>query len=239
MPITIRALLFDLDDTLYSRTAAFRRWAQEFVHDDLGLAEDDPRCQEAIKHIMDLDGWGYSPRETFFSKIKETYPYHPMLQSSVDQLIETYKRWFLEHIRPEEGTQRLLTALQEAGLPFGIITNGATSRQFHRIRVLGLDLLTSCIFISEQFGCEKPDSAIFLAAAACLGHEPDNILFIGDHPRNDIWGAHQVGMHTAWLHRQREWPAQLIETPPDYIIGSLGELHALLNISQKGKEDGQ
>jgi len=229
MPNTIRALLFDLDDTLYSRNAAFRRWAQEFVHNDLGLAEDDQRCQEAVEHIIDLDEWGYSPREMLFRKIKEAH--HPILQKSVGQLIETYNHQFLDHIRLEEETQRLLTALKGAGLPFGIITNGAMSRQLHRIRVLGLDELISCIFISERFGCEKPDSAIFLAAAACLGYEPDDILFIGDHPQKDIWGARRVRMHTAWLHHQREWPAELMETPPDYSIGSLGELCALLDIT--------
>lgn len=231
MPTAIRALLFDLDDTLHSRNAAFHRWVQVFVRDDLGLAEDDPRYQEAIERITELDDKGYGPREIFFSKIKETYPYLPMLQSSVDQLIEFYKSRFLEHLRPEEETQRLLTALKGAGLPFGIITNGATSHQLQRIRVLGLDLLTSCIFVSEQFGCEKPDPTIFLAAAASLGYEPDDILFVGDHPRNDIWGAQRAGMRTAWLHLQREWPAELVETPPDYIIGSLGELYAVLNIS--------
>src|SRR5579884_2120012 len=124
MPNTIRALLFDLDDTLHSRNAAFNRWVQEFVRDDLGLVDDDPRFQETIEQLTDLDGCGYNPRKIFFSKIKDAYPYRPMLQSSVDQLIETHTRRFLEHIRPEEETQHLLTALKGAGMPFGIITNG-------------------------------------------------------------------------------------------------------------------
>jgi putative hydrolase of the HAD superfamily len=102
------------------------------------------------------------------------------------------------------------------------------------MRVLGLDQLTSCIFISESFGCDKPDSAIFLAAAASLGYEPNDIIFIGDHPHKDIWGARRVGMHTAWLRHQREWPTELMETPPDYIIGSLCELCPLLDISPGG-----
>lgn len=229
MPNIIRALLFDLDDTLYSRSAAFRRWAREFVCDDLGLAGDDQHCQEAVEQIIDLDNCGYSPRELLFRKIKEAH--HPKLQRSVDQLIETYNHRFLDHIRLEEETQSLLTTLKGVGLPFGIITNGAMSRQPHKVRVLGLDELTSCIFISERFGCKKPASAIFLAAATCLGYEPGDILFIGDHPQKDIWGARRVGMHTAWLHHQREWPAELIETPPDYIIGSLNELYALLDIA--------
>lgn len=228
MPHTIRALLFDLDDTLYSRNAAFRKWAQEFVQHELGLAEDDPRCQEAVKQIIDLDEWGYSPRDTLFRKIKETH--QPLLQKGVGQLIEAFHRRFPDHMYMEEETRYLLTALKGAGLPFGIITNGPTSTQLRRVCVLGLDQLTSCIFVSEQFGCAKPDSAIFLAAAACLGYEPADILFIGDHPRNDMWGARQVGMHTAWLHHQRVWPVEIAEIEPDYVIGVLGELHGLLDI---------
>ncbi len=229
MPNTIRALLFDLDDTLYSRSAAFRRWTQEFVRDDLGLAEDDPRYQEVVERIIDLDDCGYSSRDMLFSEIKEARD--PILQESVEQLIATYNRRFLDHIREETGTQRLLKALKDAGLPFGIITNGVLPRQSNKIRVLGLDALTSCIFISQQFGCEKPDATIFLAAAACLGYEPGDILFIGDHPHKDIWGAQQVGMHTAWVQHQREWPAELAETQPDYSIGSLDELCSLLDIT--------
>ncbi len=230
MPSTIHALLFDLDDTLYSRNAAFHKWTQAFVRDNLKLAEDDPRYQEAIGQIIDLDEWGYSSRTTLFRKIKEAH--HLVLQDSVDQLLQTYQHQFINHICLQEETQHLLTTLKEASLPFGIITNGATSRQIRKIHALGFDRLTSCIFVSEQFGSSKPDATIFLAAAACLGYEPGNILFIGDNPQKDIWGAHQVGMHTAWLHHQRAWPVELLETPPDYIIGSLGELYPLLDISE-------
>ena len=228
MASTIDALLFDLDDTLYNRNAAFRKWAQVFVRDDLRMAEDDPRYQEAIEQIIELDEWGYSPRATLFLKIKEAH--HPVLQDSVDEMLQTYNRQFLDHIRSEEETEHLLAALKDAGLPFGIVTNGAIIRQHHKIHALGFDQLTSCIFISEQFGYSKPDSSIFLAAAACLRHEPCNILFVGDNAHKDIWGARQIGMHTAWLHHQRAWPVELVETPPDYIIGSLGELCPLLDI---------
>ncbi len=225
---TINALLFDLDDTLYSRDAAFRKWAQIFAREDLKLAEDDPHYQETIEQIVALDDGGYSSRIVLFSKIKEAHPL--LLQHSVDQLLQTYNRRFFDYVWAGEETQGLLTALKGAGLPFGIITNGATFRQLRKINILGFDQLTSCIFVSEQFGCKKPDATIFLAAADCLGHEPGHILFVGDNPLRDIWGAHQVGMHTAWLHHQREWPTELLETPPDYVISSLSELGSLLGI---------
>lgn len=61
----------------------------------------------------------------------------------------------------------LLHTLQNAHILFGIVTNGS-SHQRQKIEVLGLDQLTSCIFISELFGAKKPDASIFLAAASCL-----------------------------------------------------------------------
>jgi len=40
--------------------------------------------------------------------------------------------------------------------------------------------MTSCIFISAEFGCRKPDAAIFRAATSCVGAHPARVLFVGD-----------------------------------------------------------
>jgi len=91
--------------------------------------------------------------------------------------------------------------------------------------------LTSCIFISEVFGCKKPEAMIFLAAATCVGAAAVEVLFVGDNPYADICGAQRVGMKTAWLHRGRAWPSDLSSTPVDIIIGSLEELFTILGIA--------
>ena len=59
-----------------------------------------------------------------------------------------------------------LDVLDAAGIPFGIITNGPVQQNL-KIDQLGLRSRTKCIFISEEFGCSKPDPAIFQAAACC------------------------------------------------------------------------
>lgn len=219
MPYRISAILFDLDDTLFDRDRAFRSWAESFVRSHLE-ARDELRYREAVDCLVSLDAGGYCPRETLFSKIKESYP---SLQQSIDRLVETFYQQFLCHMSLDEETQRLLDALGKAGIPFGIVTNGS-HRQKHKIEVLGLDRLTSCIFISEVFGCKKPEAKIFLAAASCLGAPPKEVLFVGDNPYTDIWGAHHAGMKTAWLYRGRAWPSDLSDTPADIIIGSTDEL---------------
>jgi len=223
MPYRISAILFDLDDTLFDRDRAFRSWAESFVRTHLET-QGELRYREAVDCLVSLDAGGYCPRETLFSKLKESYP---SLQQSVDHLVEIFYQQFLCHMSLEEKTQRLLNALGQAGMPFGIVTNGSY-RQKHKIEVLGLDKLTSCIFISEVFGCKKPEAKIFLAAASCLGAAAGEVLFVGDNPNADICGAQRVGMKTAWLHRGRARPSDLSNTPADMIIDSLEELFTIL-----------
>ena len=226
MSYATNALLFDLDDTLFDRDRAFRSWAESFVRTHLE-AQDELRDREAVDCLVSLDAGGYCPRETLFSKLKESYP---SLQQSVDRLVETFYQQFLCHMSLEEETQRLLDALGQAGMPFGIVTNGSY-RQKHKIEALGLDRSTTCIFISEVFGSKKPEEKIFLAAVFCLGAVAGEVLFVGDNPYADILGAHHAGMKTAWLHRGRAWPSDLSSTPANIIIGSLGELFTILSLA--------
>lgn len=86
---------------------------------------------------------------------------------------------------------------------------------------MGLIRRTRCLFVSEAFGGEKPNPAIFLAAAQCLGAEPAQTLFAGDHPVNDIVGAQKAAMQTAWLPRGKPCPPQCCPAAPDWTLGSL------------------
>ena len=215
----IEAVLFDLDNTLYDRDATFLAWARWFVRERLGLSEDSPRA-EAIDLLVAMDASGYRPREDLFRGIKEMYP---SLESAVEELVADFYREHVSHLSLEPDSRLLLDALSAARIPFGIVTNGSAG-QILKIGKLGLDALTSCVYISALFGVRKPEPAIFLAAARDLGVQPRGILFVGDHPEADIAGAAAVGMRTAWLRRGREWPDRLAATPPDHTIGTLAEL---------------
>ena len=217
-------LLFDLDDTLYSRRAAFGSWLEAYLRDTLGLTDsaETARAQEAV-HALDRNGYG--SKQAIFEQLRTQYP---ALPGGPARSVETFFAEFLTHITPEAETEALLDALGRAGLPFGVITNGS-ARQWRKIEALRLDTRTSCLFVSETFGVKKPDPAIFHAAASCLGIPPADILFAGDNPAADIGGAHAAGMSAAWLHRDQVWP-ETLTFKPDFIIGSLAELPAILGI---------
>ncbi len=218
-------VLFDLDDTLYSRRAAFGSWLDAYLRDTLcvtGPAEI-ARVRDAV-HALDKNGYG--SKQAIFEHLHSQYPALPGVPA---HSLETFFAEFLLCVRPEADTETLLDTLARAQILFGVVTNGS-ARQWRKIEALGLDKRTSCLFVSETFGVKKPDPAIFHAAADCLGVLPADVLFVGDNPSADIGGAHAAGMPAAWLHRDQAWPAALA-SQPEFVIGSLAGLLPILGLT--------
>ncbi len=219
-------LLFDLDDTLYSRRVVFASWLESYLRGTLRLTDAAEIAQvQGMVHALDRNGYG--SKQAIFERLHTLYP---ALPGEPSRSLETFFAEFLTHIRPEAETEVLLDALADSRHPFGVITNGS-ARQWRKIEALGLDKRTSCLFVSETFGLKKPNPAIFHAAAAHLGISPANILFIGDNPVADILGAHAAGMPAAWLHRNQDWPGE-IKDKPQFVINALWEVADILRLSK-------
>jgi putative hydrolase of the HAD superfamily len=221
LPFPIAAMLFDLDDTLYDRDAAFQRWATALIetHGD-DLTPDKQAA--ALARMIALDEHGYGPKPDVFSVLAAM---HPACPPSPDEISVCFFEQFHRYVRPEAAATRLISALDRLGMPFGIVTNGRAA-QLRRIEALGLDGRAACVLVSDLHGCPKPAASIFLAAAAALATPPSAILFVGDRAETDIIGAHRAGMHTAWLHRGRAWPPDLPWSSADVVLESLEDLLA-------------
>jgi len=222
------AVLFDLDDTLYSRQGAFAAWTDAYLVDTLRLTDPAEAARvRTLIHALDLNGYG--SKQAIFERLHADYP---ALPGHPARSLETFFAEFLTHVRPEPATEALLDALAQANLPFGVITNGS-HRQWRKLDALGLSARTDCLFVSETFGTKKPDPAIFHAAAAHLCTPPEHILFVGDNPAADIASAQAVGMTAAWLPHDQLWPQEL-DTHPDFVIDTLAEVAGILELD-KGK----
>jgi putative hydrolase of the HAD superfamily len=206
LPFVIEAVLFDLDDTLYSRDDAFYRWANSFVRTFMPV-QHEQQVSDIVRRIISLDNHAITEREKLFMRLRQEYPV--LQKMTVRQLVKMFREELSPHIIPDATMFSWLAELQEAKRPFGVITNGSTAHQRRKLAQLGINKMTSCIFISQSFGFKKPDATIFLAAAACLKRAPQDILFVGDHPVADIHGAHAVGMKTAWVQGNQIWPEEL------------------------------
>ena len=68
-----RAVLFDLDNTLYHREAAFGRWTDAYLRDTLRLTDaEEVRRVRALIHEMDADGYG--SKAAVFERLHALYP---------------------------------------------------------------------------------------------------------------------------------------------------------------------
>ena len=108
-----------------------------------------------------------------------------------------------------------------------MVTNGTSASQRPKLCNTGIDALVDAITVSEEVGVAKPEPEIFRHALAAIDADPATTLFVGDNPAADIGGAKALGLLAAWVHLGRDW--ELATPRPDYVIGAVWELDALLD----------
>jgi putative hydrolase of the HAD superfamily len=202
--------LFDLDNTLVDRAAAFRRWAHAFAA-SRGLPDGE------VDWLVCTDGDGLVPRAAFFAQVRARH----RLVDPLDDLLAAYRVDYLRAIAPvDAGTAGALARLRERGWRIGIVTNGAPTQEL-KIDAAGLRGLVDGCAISEVVGVRKPDPAIFHAAAARCGCALDGAWVIGDSATADIAGAVACGLRSVWLSRDRAWEEP--DFRPDAVAGTIPE----------------
>jgi putative hydrolase of the HAD superfamily len=138
-----------------------------------------------------------------------------------------YARPMRQGVAAAPGAAETLEALRERGYRIGLISNTIWPAEIHLedLAEIGvLPYLDHTIFSGEA-GVWKPSPQVFQHALAALGVSPEQAIFVGDSPREDIRGAQAVGMRAIWV-RSREFP--LGDTRPDAIVEALPELLPIL-----------
>ena len=223
-----RAALFDLDDTLLDRNSAFEATFQQFYDTQtaINLTTD---CDEAIDFFWSLSPHGTIDGQDAAVRIMERWP-------SIELEPVEFEAWFFNTLACKakliDGAVELLNSLNEARLPWGVVTNGKKF-QVTKLEHSGLIDIVPFAIVSRLFGADKPDARIYHEAVRRLrlsydgidDIEPSEVLFVGDNPYTDITGAVGVGMRTAWVRVSERYPD---DAPvPDMEIGSVVELSGI------------
>lgn len=217
----IKAVLFDLDNTILDRSRMFGGFVDEFFAAYLGHVADR---KAMFGRVVELDRDGYKPRETLFAELLDELPWER--KPSLEELMTFYRGAYLRHAVLTERAGEVLAHVR-AKYRTGLITNGRMATQYGKIDLLGIRDAFELILVSEEAGVKKPDPRIFGQAADQLGLRAEECLFIGDHPVNDVEGAARFGMATIWVQANHAWPASN-EASPLHTIKRLDELLALL-----------
>lgn len=209
---SIKAVLFDFDETLQDRTVAFRRYAERFVLKHFPHLSFDEQ-EERIQTMWERNGNGHA----YFNK--ETYIPYPIYfkelialwnwenAPSIESLIEE-----VEEILPSEtclfdGAEETLKQVRKKGYLVGVITNGFSKMQNRKLAVSGLRPYFDITIVSGDEGMQKPNGEVFFRAAARLGVAPEDCVYVGDHPYYDMEGARNGHMQSIYLDafNMRSW----------------------------------
>ncbi|MFI7699182.1 HAD family hydrolase [Nonomuraea sp. NPDC049480] len=183
--------LFDLDNTLIDRLAAFERWAAEFAAErGLGPA--------AVEWLVETDADGSMPMDVFFGLVRERFePAEPAAE-----LWRAYRARLPHLVTCRAEVLDGLDRLRAAGWAVGIVTNGMTDNQTGKIRRTGLAERVDGWAISGAEGVRKPDVRLFeIGAGRCGTSLAGGGWMVGDDPDKDVAGGRDAGLRTIWIDR--------------------------------------
>ncbi len=205
-PRRLRAIFFDIDDTLYS-TSEFSEMARANALDAMieqGLSMPREELQEELDEIIQEFSSNY---EHHFDKLLLRIPrrhykgYNPAVLVAAG--VVAYHETKIRSLTPYEDAVEVLRILSRTDLIRGIISEGLEVKQAEKlIRMRVTPYLTSnAIFISNQLGISKPNPKLYQGVCSDLNIKPSETMYVGDNPLHDIDPPNSIGMMTCRMRR--------------------------------------
>ncbi|WP_231735233.1 HAD family hydrolase [Gracilibacillus massiliensis] len=189
----VKAVLFDLDETLLNRKESVLHFLSN-QYDRLSSLKHIPK-DDYKKRFVQLEKNGYVWKDVVYEQLVTEFS---ITDISKEALLEDYIQNFQHHCIPFPHLIPMLENLKEQHFKLGLITNGKEQFQINNIQALQITSYFDTILISESEGVKKPDPIIFQRALDRLEVPPDQSVFIGDHLENDVFAAKRVGMNVLW-----------------------------------------
>lgn len=231
----IKAVIFDLDDTLYDYKALERaafQCVEELVRERLGVSEEQcgeafMRARHATKEMLGETATSHS-RMLYFQKTLEYLDIRPLYLAL--EMYETYWGFFLENMTLYDGARELLNALHEKYIRVAVCTDLLAHIQHRKLRRLGMIDDVDCLVTSEEAGVEKPSPGIFELCLEKLRLSASEVCFVGDNLERDIKGARAVGMQAVWFcPGRKKTGCEDNEQGGFAVVSDYKELYELLN----------
>lgn len=234
----IKAILFDLDNTLIDTAGASRIAIQKveallrtkFGQDDIlkickgfelkllketydaagGASIDQVRATHWEEAIREAGGGdpGGALAAECYSLWKSTRLERLAIPGPVRALLEDLR-----------GTHKLL-----------LLTNGVTQTQWEKIRAVRCEELFQAVVVGGEHAEDKPAPSIFQHCFGLLGVGPRDCVMVGDSLDTDVLGGVNAGVRaTVWVNPSGRDIPPGVSVKPDYTIATVLELPAILS----------
>lgn len=203
----VRAVLFDLDDTLVDHQHANRaavtgvrdrfRALQDVPLDDL-IAENT-RLLDHLHRAVALGTLAVDAARV--ERYRGLFAYAGAnADADAADAARTHRALYYKHRRRVAGALELLRALSPR-VRIAVVTNNTLAEQREKLSTFGLAEHVAALVTSEEIGVAKPDPRIFGAALARVECAANDAVMIGDSLDNDVGGALAAGIAAIWFDR--------------------------------------
>ena len=204
-----RAVLFDLDDTLFDHRRSARAALTELhrIHGrgtDLDAFEREHTKYLEVMHLEVLAGRvGLDDaRRQRFRHVFQAFDLE-LNETDVDAVASAYRSGYMSARRALDGAADLLVALGPHAR-IGIVTNNLLEEQRDKLAYCGLAPFVDELVASEDVGVSKPDPGIYAIALARMGVAAADAVMVGDSWANDVAGAANAGIRAVWFNPDRK-----------------------------------
>lgn len=179
------AVLFDLDGTLLDTAP------------DLAAALNRVRAARGLPPLPDGEVRPHASHGSFalvrlgfdFEEGSEAF------EAARLELLDRYHEHVADHTTLFPGMATLISALESAGLRWGIVTNKPGWLTVPLLAKLALEQVPGCVVSGDTLPERKPHPAPLLHAATLIGCDPTHCVYVGDAAR-DIEAGKRAGMAT-------------------------------------------
>lgn len=187
----LRAVIFDMDDTLYGEKEYVKSGYQK-------IGEAFPKIVNATERL-----W------TFFEDgkpaIDELLKEEGMLDGDTKQKCIHIYRYQMPEIYLYDGVKEMIQKFRKSSMKLGLITDGRPEGQRAKIQALGLEELFEHIIITDELGgpeYRKPNPKAFELMKEIFNVEYSEMCYVGDNIRKDFIAPQQLGMRAIYFKNQ-------------------------------------
>jgi putative hydrolase of the HAD superfamily len=192
----IRAVIFDLDNTLVDFMKMKRRSIEEAIPAmiDAGLKISVEEANRIIDEIYKEKGIEYQQVfDAFLQQVLKKVDYKILSAGIV-----AYRKAREAALIPYPHVYSTLNKFLKMGIKMGIVSDAPVKEAWLRLAYLNFHHIVDAVVTFEDTGQRKPHSAPFLAILEKLEVKPGEAIMVGDWVERDIIGAEKVGMKTAF-----------------------------------------
>lgn len=185
----IKAVVFDLDDTLYNeKDFVFGGFKEVSIYLSQNFNINQDKIYNRMIDILNKIGRG---------KIFDIVCEENKININIDTLTDIYRNTKPKLKLPEESIS-VLSKLRSCGYKIGVITDGMSSVQWIKIKQLDLENYVDKIIVTDDFGSDywKPNKYAYIEIVKYFNINPYEAIYIGDNSTKDFIGAKEVGFKT-------------------------------------------